>query len=101
MAIREIEQNTGSLSDDIARLEEAKAVLEQSVDAMFAAVQELETTWQGPAKETFRTQFQNDYNRCVEMNRTLGALIEKLRTARVEYDKCEEEVGAIVRAIRV
>lgn len=101
MAIREIEQNTDYLSDDIVRLEEEKAVLEQSIDEMFAAVEELESTWEGPAKESFRSQFQSDYERCVEMNRTLGTLIEKLKTARTEYDKCEEEVGAIVRAIKV
>ena len=42
MAIKEIEQNTDYLSDDIARLEDEKASLEQAIDAMFAAVQELE-----------------------------------------------------------
>lgn len=101
MAIREIEQDTNYLSDDIRRLEEEKRTLGQAVDAMFEAVRELETTWKGPAKEAFRAQFQSDYNKCVELNKTLDALIEKLRTARVEYDKCEEEVGAIVRAIKV
>ena len=101
MAIKEIEQNTDYLSDDIARLEDEKASLEQAIDAMFAAVQELESTWKGPAKESFRIQFQNDYEKCKEMNKILDVRIDKLRIARQEYDKCESEVGNIVRAIRV
>lgn len=101
MAIREIEQNTDFLSDDIARLEEEKAALGQAIDAMFDAVQKLETTWKGPAKEAFQTQFQADYQTCKEMNKTLETLIDKLRTAGAEYDRCEEEVGNIVRSIRV
>lgn len=101
MAIKEIEQNTDFLSDDITRLEDEKAVLEQAMDEMFAAVEELESTWQGPAKAGFTVQFQNDYERCKEMSNTLESLIGKLRTARSEYDKCENEVGNIVRAIRI
>ena len=38
---------------------------------------------------------------CLEMNKTLGILIEKLRKAREEYDKCESEVENLVRAIRI
>ena len=45
MAIKEIEQNTDRLSDDIIRLEEEKAVLEKSIDAMFDAVKNLDTMW--------------------------------------------------------
>lgn len=101
MAIKEIEQNTDFLADDIARLEEQRTALEKAMEAMFAAVEELESTWQGPAKAQFTVQFQNDLERCREMNKTLESLIEKLRTARSEYDKCENEVGNIVRAIRI
>ena len=54
MAIKEIEQNTDRLSDDIIRLEEEKAVLEKSIDAMFDAVKNLDTMWEGPANEAFR-----------------------------------------------
>jgi hypothetical protein len=35
------------------------------------------------------------------MNNRLASLIEKLETARNEYDKCENEVGDIVRSIRI
>ena len=101
MAIREIEQNTDRLSDDIIRLEEEKAVLEKAIDAMFDAVNTLDTMWKGPANEAFRAQFQSDYETCSEMNKTLGILIEKLRKAREEYDKCEAEVESLVRAIRI
>lgn len=101
MAIKEIEQNTDYLSDDITRLEEEKAALEQAIDAMFAAVQELETTWKGPAKESFRIQFQNDYEKCSELNKTLESLIDRLRVAKNEYDRCENEVGNIVNSIRI
>lgn len=101
MAIKEIEQNTDYLSDDITRLEEEKAALEQAIDAMFAAVQELETTWKGPAKESFRIQFQNDYEKCSELNKTLESLIDKLRVAKNEYDRCENEVENIVNSIRI
>lgn len=101
MAIKEIEQNTDRLSDDIIRLEEEKAVLEKSIDAMFDAVKNLDTMWEGPANEAFRAQFQTDYQTCLEMNKTLGILIEKLRKAREEYDKCESEVENLVRVIRI
>lgn len=38
MAIKEIEQNTDYLADDISRLEQEKTILEQAIDEMFAAV---------------------------------------------------------------
>lgn len=101
MAIKEIEQNTDFLSDDISRLESEKAALERAMDEMFAAVRELDSTWEGSAKNGFEVQFQNDYEKCKELNKILESLIEKLRTARSEYDKCENEVGNIVRAIRI
>ena len=101
MAISIIEQNTDRLSDDITRLETEKAALESAIEEMFDAVRNLETTWEGPAKQTFQQQFQSDYQTCREMQKTLETLIEKLRTARVEYDKCEDEVGDIVRSIRI
>ncbi|MDO5131595.1 MAG: WXG100 family type VII secretion target [Eubacteriales bacterium] len=101
MAIKEIEQNTDLLSDDIIRLEEAKDALESAVDAMFDAVKNLDTMWNGPANAAFNAQFQADYQTCREMNRTLGLLIEKLRNARSEYDKCESEVESLIREIRI
>lgn len=101
MAIKEIEQNTDYLADDISRLEEEKAALEQAMDAMFAAVRELEGTWKGPAKEGFKIQFQTDYEKCRELSKMLESLIEKLRIAGNEYDKCESEVGNIVNSIRI
>jgi WXG100 family type VII secretion target len=101
MAIKEIEQNTDYLADDISRLEQEKTILEQAIDEMFAAVRDLDSTWEGPAKAAFVNQFQVDYNRCKEMNNRLASLIEKLETARNEYDKCENEVGDIVRSIRI
>lgn len=101
MAIKEIEQNTDYLGDDISRLEGEQRRLEQAVDQMFSAVRELSDTWEGPAKAAFTSQFDNDYNRCKELNKSLAALLDKLRTARSEYDKCEDEVGGVVRSIRV
>lgn len=101
MTIKEIEQNTDFLSDDIARLEDEKAALEQAIEEMFFAVRDLESTWRGPARESFEIQFNNDYQKCKELNKTLESLIEKLRIAQTEYDNCESEVGSIVQAIRV
>lgn len=101
MAIKEIEQNTDRLSDDIIRLEEEKALLEKAIDAMFDAVKTLDTMWDGPANEAFRLQFQTDYGTCTEMHKTLGILIQNLRRAREEYDKCESEVGNLVNSIRI
>lgn len=100
-SIREIEQNTDYLSDDIVRLEDEKNKLERAIDEMFDAVNTLEATWDGPASETFKAQFQSDYETCKEMHRAFGTLIEKLKTAKEEYDRCESEVGELVRSIRV
>ena len=47
------------------------------------------------------SQFQKDRGICDEMCKLLREMIDSLKFARGEYDKCEQRVDAIVRSVRV
>lgn len=101
MAVNEIEMNTSTLAGDIENLEGLVKQLEAQMKKMFQSVEELDRMWDGPANAAFNEQFQSDYRTCEGMCATLTELIGSLRHAGEEYDKCEQNIDSIIRAIPV
>ena len=101
MAITEIEINTSTLGTDIETLETTLGQLEIQVEAMFTSVSELDRMWDGPANDAFNQQFRLDYQICVAMCQTLKELIESLRYAKGEYEKCEQSIDGLIRSIQI
>lgn len=101
MEIKEIEINTVKLFQDIETLETDVEKFDNQMKKMFSSISELDAMWDGPASEAFKQQFQIDYQFCEEMSKVLKDLIESLKHAREEYDKCEQNVEDLICAIQI
>lgn len=101
MAINEIEISTAALQGDIEALETTLSQLEIEMKSMFQSVGELDRMWDGPANDAFNQQFLADHQTCQAMCETLRELIESLRHARTEYDKCEQNIDSMIRMVAV
>lgn len=101
MAVNEIEMNTSTLSGDIEALEKLVTELEAQMKKMFGSITELDQMWDGPANTAFNQQFQLDYQSCEAMCKVLRELIDSLKHAREEYDRCEENIDSVIRAINI
>ena len=89
MAGRIIEVNTSTLRSDVSAIEEAQAL------------RELESMWDGNAKQAFSAAVNDDIRRLRELAKALAQFTEKTSEARREYDTCETAVSQIVSSIRV
>lgn len=96
-----IEVDTQQLERDKETVKERLMQVEQSLKRVYELVEELDAMWDGPANLAFRQQFANDRESFEEMCREVKNLIESLAYAKMEYEKCENQVKAAVAAIRI
>lgn len=96
-----IEVNTSILNQDIADLEAALQKIKDKMNQMFYAVGELDQMWSGPANQVFRLQFNSDKESMTELCANIESMIESMRYARTEYDKCEAQVQSTIASIRI
>lgn len=101
MANREIAINTSTLEIDIGELRAALGNARGQLKEMFNQVTELDTMWDGPANETFKQQFNNDYENAKDLCNIVESLIASMENAREQYDACENVVNGIVSAISI
>ena len=76
----------------IQRYANAQSSLERSID-------ELNTTWRGPAHTAFVESFQKDKELMAEVWNILADMLEAMKYARDSYQQCDGEVNAVVSAI--
>lgn len=101
MAITVIETNTSTMARDIESLENKLKQIESQMKKMFTSIEELDKMWDGPSNAEFNRQFQQDYRMCEEMCGILRELINSLRHAKSEYEKCERNVEGVIQALRI
>ena len=101
MAITVIEVDTSAMARDVERLENDLKQLNNRMKEMFTSVQELDRMWDGPSNEEFNRQFQQDYKTCGDMCDTLRGLIDSMRYAKSEYEKCEQSIDGTIRSLRI
>jgi len=101
MANRLIEVDTNLLRRDIQLLEQKLQHLAGGNTKLFDAVAVLNAMWEGPAKQAFDQQVLIDQEMLAEMQKQIGGMIEEMRAANTEYCRCEDDVEAIIRAIKV
>lgn len=101
MAMNIIEVNTATLKSDVSAIEsELKNVIGEA-DKLDGILFQLETMWEGPAKQAFFAAVRDDLGRLRELVKAMQTLTSKTGEAREEYDKCENAVAQIVASIRV
>ena len=59
------------------------------------------TMWEGDAKNSFVSVFQDDMVIAKELMKMLKALQISETRAKTEYEKCEYQIGEIINSIRV
>ncbi len=101
MAVNYIEVDTGVLQRDTGDIQDSINTVDRNLKAMFEGIQTLNGMWKGTANSVFNAQFNNDYRTMENILKEMQAYIEALDRASFEYNKCENEVGDIVKAIRI
>lgn len=94
-----LEINTSALYADIQEIENNVAILERESEHMFDEIMELNATWNGPANDAYNEQFRTDYGIICEMMKDLRQYVNELYEADKAYNRCEEQVGELVRNI--
>lgn len=95
----DLEVNTSSISSMQTTLEEAVESLESTLKAMYASVNDLNATWEGPNHDEFVRDFQNRYEQMQKLNQAFKSYSNSVKQANKIYRKCEDEVWQIVRGM--
>lgn len=101
MANKEIAINTSTLAGDIGEMRTELGNARGRLKEMFDQVAELDMMWDGPANETFKQQFNNDYENAKNLCDTIESLLASMENASEQYDACESIVNGIVSAISI
>lgn len=101
MAVKIIEVNTNSLKNDVDIIAVELGKIRENADRLLSILSQLETMWEGDAKQAFSVAVRDDVKRLLELNKTMQDLTDRTSDARGEYDKCENTVSQIVSSIRV
>ena len=99
--IEKLSIETGRLQTDVDNLNARVASLRAKGSDMMSGIDALSAMWEGEAKNTFVTQFASDYQQLQKLIDAIENLIGDLQNAKEQYDKCENEVGTIISAIKV
>lgn len=96
-----IEVNTTTLKSDVATIEAELEKISSAAERLLQTLHELESMWDGNAKQAFATAVNSDIVQLKELVKAMKNFSRKTGEAREEYDKCENTVAQIVAAIRV
>ena len=99
--IEKLSIETSKLNGDVESLNARVASLRKKGSEMMAGINALSAMWEGEAKNAFVTQFEADYQQLNNLIDAIEVLIGDLKNAKEQYEKCEQEVGTIISAIKV
>ena len=95
------EVDTNFLSRDTAELEQIVEELRNRLSEMQNGVQQINSTWEGSAKNAFIEQVSKDaefYNNYID---EIVVFLNNMKSSAHEYDKCESEVLELVQSINI
>lgn len=101
MAGKLIEVNTNTLKADVSEIDDELRAILQCAEKLVATLSQLESMWDGNAKQAFSLAVKDDLNRLKELVKAMQNLTGKTGEAREEYDRCESAVAQIIASIRV
>ena len=97
----ETEVDINMMAQDAAALENEVERFRSEFEKLIASVDELNRSWQGPAKKEFDAQVKLEEQECRDSIADLREVIDGLTKAKNEYSKCESTVGTLVNRIRI
>lgn len=96
-----IEIDTRQLSADIKTVEDRKNALSEARGQVFRCMEQVNAMWEGEAHDRFLRQMAADDRMLLELQGNIENLIECMKFARNEYDKCTDTVADKIAQIRL
>lgn len=96
-----IEVETNQLNNDIKKFDSTVKALRSDLKGLDQEIAALDAMWDGVANAAFNVQYKTDSETLDSMIKSLQEYSEDLKTARKDYEKCEANVGDMVKAINV
>lgn len=96
-----MEVDTQRLRSSVKKLSNVLSDIQKEQKALLRAMEELDTTWTGPAREAFRAQVLSDNEMVNKLTRNLMDGVNQLDNARNEYDSCEQDAVKLIRSISI
>ncbi len=93
----DIEVNSTSISQMEKSIREELENLKGIMKNLYAGVEELNQTWEGPNHQDFEKAFVEQYTDMSQLENMLEHYADSLKKAAKTYGKCEKEVAQIVR----
>ncbi len=99
MAVNGFSVEVDELKNEAAAMREATDRAKEEIEELMQTMEVLNTTWDGPSKNTFRSLFRRDYLRALQARERLVARVEKIEEAEHRYRSCEETVRQKVQQL--
>lgn len=96
-----IEIDTNELKKDITRFDLTVDALKSDLKGLDQEIEALDAMWDGVANTAFNIQYKSDSTTLNNMIHSLLEYSQDLKSARVSYEKCESNVGDMVKSINV
>ena len=101
MEYKKIKISTVRLGNDAEQVNRLIQSMEKELSNMEENVNQIVTMWEGDAKNSFVSVFQDDMVIAKELMKMLKALQISETRSKTEYEKCEYQIGEIINSIRV
>lgn len=99
--MNEIGVNPQTLNSQTDSIQRELNRIREDIEKMYDAVRALDVMWDGPASESFKIQFNMDNIAMGQLCDTIQSILDSMKYAKDEYEKCEENVNSIISSIRV
>lgn len=97
----EFEVYTDRLSETVAAMQTQLEEIEQTRQQIFSGLDSLGAMWDGSAHDVFQEQYHVDDQMLKRICSEIRQIVENVSTARLEYDKCEENVYDEIARIQI
>lgn len=93
--------HTGRLGTDAEKVGRCIRNMSDEMEKMKSSVAQMDRMWDGPGSEAFKQAFETDRRMFEEIIKNLRGIHDYETNAKSEYEKCENDVSALVAEIRV
>ncbi len=97
---REIEIDTIALEKSIENAQTRLDSINSNIEKMYEAIRLLDTMWDGPANEIFKTQFLKDQVDFQDICKIIQQIINDMNYAKSTYNICDSQITEIINSIK-
>ena len=101
MPINKVATDTMMMKNDIRELEELLEEVKTKMQTIKQEIGELNVMWDGSTKIGFNNQFEEDYAALEQVMVCVSGMIHNMKLAQIEYVKCEDSIGDIIKNVNI